>query len=175
MTNPTVHAAVMLFKLWVFPLLIFALPVALFVKIWITEQRPLPLISLLVLITNGCWFVTFNYLQAFTLATVFHGVQYLAIVLIFHVRDQKQRPGNQHGTFVHVAWFYGWSLALGYGLFHCLPWAYRLVGFGVVESMLLVAAAINIHHFIVDAYIWKLGKQDSNRKIVDSAQAPALV
>ena len=172
MANPSVDLLVMYLKKWVFPALIFGLPTILFAKVWVNERRPLPLISLLVLITNGLWFVTFNYLQAFTLATIFHGVQYLAIVLIFHVRDRKQRPENRHGTFYHVAWFYGLSLMLGYGLFHCLPWAYRLAGFGVVESMLLVAAAINLHHFIVDGYIWRLGKQDSNRTIVDSDQTP---
>ena len=175
MAHPSVDGGVMFFKRWIFPLLIFALPVALFFKIWVSDQKPLPLISLLILITNGCWFITFNYLQAFTLATIFHGIQYLSIVLIFHVRDQKQRPTNRYGTLYHVLWFYGVSLVLGYGLFHCLPWAYRLAGFGVVESMLLVAAAINIHHFIVDAYIWKLGKKDSNRTIVDSEQAPVFV
>jgi hypothetical protein len=174
MAHPGVDAVIMFLKGWVFPVLIFGMPVALFVKVWMNEKRPLPLISVLVLITNGCWFITFNYLQAFTLATIFHGIQYLAIVLIFHVRDQKHRPENRHGTLYHVVWFYGVSLLLGYGLFHCLPWAYRLAGFGVVESMLLVAAAINIHHFIVDAYIWKLGRKDSNRKIVDSNQSPAL-
>ena len=176
LAQPTVHGAVMVLKQWLFPLLIFGSPVALFIKIWVAEQKPLPLISLLVLMVNGCWWVIFtDYLQAFTLATIFHGVQYLAIVLIFHVRDQKQRSTNRHGTLYHVLWFYGASLLLGYGLFHCLPWAYRLAGFGVVESMLLVAAAINIHHFIVDAYIWKLGKKDSNRTIVDSDQAPVFV
>jgi hypothetical protein len=29
-----------------------------------------------------------------------------------------------------------------------------------------MAAIINIHHFIVDAYIWRLGRGDSNRTIV---------
>lgn len=176
MAQPTVQGTMMFFKKWFFPLMIFGLPIAVFVRIWVTKQKPLPLISLLVLMVNGCWWVIFtDYLQAFTLATIFHGIQYLAIVLIFHVRDQKQRPTNRHGTLYHVLWFYGVSLVLGYGLFHCLPWAYRLAGFGVVESMLLVAAAINIHHFIVDAYIWKLGKKDSNRTIVDSEQAPVFV
>jgi len=33
----------------------------------------------------------------------------------------------------------------------------------------LVVAVINIHHFIVDAFIWRLKKTDSNRKIVESA------
>ena len=40
-----------------------------------------------------------------------------------------------------------------------------LAGFGLGESMLLVVAVINIHHFIVDRYIWQLRK-DPNYKIV---------
>ena len=42
-----------------------------------------------------------------------------------------------------------------------------LIGFGAVESFLLFGAAINIHHFIVDAFIWKLRKGTDNRRIVD--------
>ena len=68
----------------------------------------------------------------------------------------------------HVAWFYGASLILGYALFSCLPLAYVYAGFGKVESVLLVVAAINIHHFIVDAYIWRLRKDRSNRRVVES-------
>ena len=56
---------------------------------------------------------------------------------------------------------------LSYGLFNVLPHAYVLAGYGMVESMLLVTAAINVHHFIVDAYIWRLKKSDGNRRIVD--------
>lgn len=33
------------------------------------------------------------------------------------------------------------------------PHAFVLAGFGFVESAMLVTAAINAHHFIVDAYI----------------------
>jgi hypothetical protein len=73
---------------------------------------------------------------------------------------------------MHALWFYGASLALGYALFHALPRAFTLAGFGMVESMLLVIAAINVHHFIVDAYIWKLRPGDSNRRVVDAGAAP---
>jgi hypothetical protein len=48
-----------------------------------------------------------------------------------------------------------WSFALGYALFYCWPYAFRMVGFGQAESMLLVIATINVHHFIVDRYIWR--------------------
>ena len=38
-----------------------------------------------------------------------------------------------------------------------------LVGFGLAESVLLVAVAINTHHFIVDAHIWRMGSSGGNR------------
>ena len=50
MAQPTVHGVVMLLKQWLFALLIFGLPIALFIKIWVAVQKPLPLISLLLLV-----------------------------------------------------------------------------------------------------------------------------
>lgn len=143
--------------------------------VWRVRQaydRPLPLISLLCVVTNGIWFFVLAPLEAFVFATIFHGIQYMAIVIIFHVKEQLARPDNRHGATWHVLWFYGASLLLGYALFNCLPLAYVFAGFGRVESVLLVVAAINVHHFIVDAYIWKLERDGGNRKLVE-AVAPA--
>ena len=134
-----------------------------------SKAGAMPLISVLMLVTNAVWWFLLPPLQAFAWATIFHGIQYLAIVIIFHVKDQTARPDNRHGVGYHILWFYGVCLLLGYGLFHCFPLAFVFVGFGRVESLLLVAAVINIHHFFVDGYIWRLKKTDSNRQIVDSA------
>jgi len=147
---------------------VFALPLWL---MWRLSRRPsgaMPMISLLIVLSNAVWWFVLNPLNAFLMATVFHGIQYLAIVIVFHVRDQNARPDNQHSTLWHVLTFYGMCFALGYALFHVAPQAFVLVGFGAVESFLLVGAAINIHHFIVDAYIWKLRKGSTNRQVVDS-------
>jgi hypothetical protein len=145
-----------------------AMPVLLCVKVWRSKSGPMPLISLLVVVSNGIWWFVLSPLHAFVWATIFHGIQYLAIVIIFHVKDQVSRPENRHGPMYHVIWFYAASLLLGYALFNCLPLSFEIVGLGRVESVLLVVAAINIHHFIVDAYIWRLKKTDTNRQIVDS-------
>ncbi|MBP89949.1 MAG: hypothetical protein CMJ64_25115 [Planctomycetaceae bacterium] len=149
----------------------FLLPAFAFYSIARGEGGSLPIISMLLIVTNGIWWYLLPALNAFAWATIFHGIQYLAIVLIFHLRDQMGRAGNRHGAAYHVAWFYLVSFALGYGLFQCLPFAYRWIGFGMLESYLLVSAAINIHHFIVDAYIWRLRGSDSNRRIVDPSLA----
>lgn len=146
-------------------------PVVWFAMVRKRHPQPPPFISLLVILTNAVWFAAFSYLNAFIWSTIFHGIQYLSIVIIFHVRDQTSRPGNRHSAVYHVLWFYLVSVMLGYALFNCWPYGYVLMGFGLAESVLLVVAAINLHHFIVDAYIWKLPKGDSNRAIVDGQPA----
>jgi hypothetical protein len=155
-------------------LLSIAGPLAFFFFTWRSDSGPLPLISLLAVMANAIWFVLFPAIEGVLWVTVFHGVQYLAIVMIFHVREQMARPGNRHGAAWHVARFYSMCLLLGYGLFSCWPWFFRLLGFGYPESLLMVIAAINIHHFVVDAYIWRLRPGDSNRRVVESSElAPA--
>jgi hypothetical protein len=88
-------------------------------------------------------------------------------VTIFHVKDRLKQPDNRHGWAWHTATFYAACLALGYLLFEIWPFAYVLLGFGVAESMLLVAAVINLHHFIVDAFIWKLRQAPNFRIVTD--------
>ncbi len=154
--------------------LALATPPLLFARIWRGPAGPPPLISLLAVVTNGVWFFVLPPLEAFVYATIFHGLQYLAIVIIFHVKDQLAREGNRHGPVHHALRFYGTCLLLGYALFNCLPLAYVLAGFGRIESVMLVVAAINIHHFIVDAFIWKLGRDAGNRRVVEAGvPAPA--
>ena len=157
--------------------LIFAVPIALFLVAGslrlFRRTAPIPLISLLLVVTNGIWWTLFNYLDAFVWATIFHGVQYLGIVTIFHVKDQSRLPTNRHGWLVHSVKFYAMCLVLGYGLFHCWPRAYVLAGYSLAESMPLVIAMINIHHFVVDAYIWRLRKDPNYRNVTDATMEPA--
>src|SRR2546425_2150807 len=136
-------------------ILTFLLPAVLFLMAYRDGRRILPLITLVMMVANGLWWTALDYLDAFVLATIAHGLQYLAIVLVYHVRDQLRSPGNQHGWLHHAASFYGRSLLLGYGLFYCWPWALVWAGAGLAESMLLVVATINVHHFVVDRYIWR--------------------
>lgn len=154
------------------PYLAFAAAAVLFVKVARGVSGTLPIISILMLAANAAWWCLLPQ-DAFVWATIFHGLQYLAIVAIFHVKDQMARKRNRHGPLFHVASFYGMSLLLGYGLFSCLPWGFVLLGFGMVESIALSVAAVNIHHFIVDAFIWRLKKGDSNRAVVESGRPPA--
>ncbi len=153
------------------PVLSFLLPVLIFARMYRSDKGPMPLISLLLIVTNAIWWIIFDYQSAFIWATVFHGIQYLVIMVIFHVRDTVKAGRTTMRPFFEGLKFYWASVTLGYLLFQCWPYFYIAAGFGMAESMLLVIAVINIHHFIVDAYIWKL-KKDPNYEIVVSGPAP---
>lgn len=175
MHHSVVHAVLTILNTALPWLAVLALT-ALIWNIWRSSSGPIPIISVMMLVSNGAWFFILGPLQAFAYATIFHGLQYLAIVIIFHVMEQKARASDHHSTLYHVLWFYAICLLIGYGLFNCMPLAYVWAGFGTVESVLLVAAMINIHHFIVDGYIWRLKKSDTNRGIVESTPStPASI
>jgi hypothetical protein len=126
----------------------------------------LPLLPLALMLSNATWWSLFAYWDALVWATVLHGLQYLGIMAIFHAEEQVQRPDNRHGRGYHVAGLLLVCVALGYGLFQCWPRFYMWAGYGKVESMFMVIAAINIHHFIVDAYIWKIRKDPNVRTVM---------
>ena len=93
--------------------------------------------------------------------------------MVFHVKEQMAQPGNQRGVAYHVLSFYGASLLLGYALFNCLPWGFDFLGFGLLQSVALVVVVVNIHHFIVDAFIWRLRPGGANRQIAEARHASA--
>jgi hypothetical protein len=165
--------ATLRFLAQVLPWAAVAAVVLVYLKIALGTSGPLPLISVMTLASNGVWWLVLDPMGAFTWATIFHGLQYLSIATIFHVKDRLAQPENRHGRLYHVAWFYGVCFLLGYGLFYCLPWAYVWGGFGLLESVALVVAAVNIHHFVVDAFIWRMKKGDGNRQIVEAAEPAA--
>jgi hypothetical protein len=126
--------------------------------LWVALARrgkTLPLTSGLALLMNGIWWYFLPAMEAFVWATFFHAAQYMAIVLVFHLRDQDEISGARRAR--SAIGFYALCIGLGYGLFNCLPQAYAWAGFTTTESLLLVISAVALHHFIVDGFIWKLG------------------
>jgi hypothetical protein len=165
-TVPGVMVALQFIKL-LLAVLVFVAPVVLYWQFWRTKGGPLPVIVACLLLSNGLWWTTLSFSQAFVVATIGHAVQYMAIMLIYHVREQMREPGNRHGWATHAALFYGKCVLLGYALFNCWPWVFVWAGAGFAESMLMVIAVINIHHFIVDAYIWRLRVPQNQKALAD--------
>ena len=151
--------------------LTFLAPAVLFAKVFYGRKQFLPLISIVMMVSNGSWWIALDYVNAFVVATIAHGLQYLAIVLVYHVREQLREPTNQRSGIYHATSFYLKCLVLGYGLFYCWPYAFVWTGAGLAESILLVTAIINIHHFIVDAYIWRLRSPDNAKTMVEITPA----
>jgi hypothetical protein len=67
----------------------------------VAPRQSLPLISLVVIVSNAIWWTPLQLLQRLRLGDVFHGLQYLAIVSIFHVKDQARVP-ECPGWFFHT-------------------------------------------------------------------------
>jgi hypothetical protein len=147
--------------------LVFATPVALLVAVHRRSSVGLPFISFLLMFTNGIWWAAFDYLGAIVWATIFHGVQYLAIVIIFHLRDHPPHRTGRAAWLLPSLKFYAICLLLAYALFEVWPYFYTLAGFSFAESVLLCVAVINIHHFIVDGGIWRVRRDPGNRRLVE--------
>jgi hypothetical protein len=157
----------------VLTVLIFGAPLLLWWRIRAKKKQLLPLIIPTMLFANGLWWTSLNFLDAFVVATIGHGFQYLAIMLVYHVREKTREPGNTHGPLYHAGIFYAKCLALGYALFNCWPFFFVWAGAGYAESMLMVIATINLHHFIVDAYIWRL-RIPANQQALTEQPSPAV-
>lgn len=140
--------------------IVFLLPIAF---AFVGRQR-LPLMSLLLVLVNTSWLVSFSYFDAAVWATVAHSVQYLLIVAFVHARDCSASPGSKRSPRYHMTCFYLLSILLGLFLFFAVPLVLWTAGgwFGqhwdAMECFLMVVVAINLHHFIVDGYIWHSGK-----------------
>jgi hypothetical protein len=139
---------------------VLALPFSLFWLMQRTRARPLPVICLLILVTNGIWWLTTDYLSAFWWATALHSLQYLAIAMIQFVKERMAADhralGRFHRPAFHALWFYGLSFALGGGLFFVVPaLVYVPLGFDAAQSFWIMAVVINLHHFIVDGFVWR--------------------
>lgn len=157
---------------FVLKVLTFIAPPVVAVRLLLRGRQGLPLISWLIIFTNGIWWMVLPFFHAFLWATIFHGLQYLAIVTIFHTKDQMGRPTNRHSPRYHVLWFYAVCVVFGYLIFQVWPYAYVFSGSGMAEAVLTTTAVINIHHFVVDRYIWRLRK-DPNYEIVVSTTRSA--
>lgn len=170
--HATVIAARALGRAVLLPIML-ASPIAL--SLWIRRRsgRALPLISLSIMYTNALWWTFFLLNDAFAWAALSHGIQYIAIVTLFHVKDATATEGNQHGRLYHALTFYAACAALGYALFKLWPMAYAAVSIRfdtpVVDRR--IALIINIHHFLVDGYIWKLRGDKNLTHVVDQPLA----
>jgi hypothetical protein len=137
------------------------------------REQPVPAIVGVLLLSNAVWLIFAGYQGVFavSLVTVFHGLQYLAILGVFHVRERLDETGG--AWWRHAAAFYAICLVLGYLLFQVWPVGLAFFGASYAESAILAAAVINIHHFLVDGFIWKLRNDRNYAVVTQGAALPA--
>lgn len=151
------------------------LPFSLFWQLHRWRGRNVPLIVLLLQVSNGIWWLIADYPSAFWWATAFHSIQYLIIVVATHVDEQMATDnvalGRWHRPWFHGAWFYGLSFVVAGFIFFALPMvAYVPFGFAASESILMMVVIINLHHFIVDSFIWK--RRPARPALAHSVETP---
>ena len=121
----------------------------------------LPVVALVLVLVNALWLTAFSLFDAVVWATVAHSVQYLFIVSYAHSKDAAAASGGQRIERRPMLQFYLLSVLTGPILFIALPMLIAAAGlaFGqqwdLLHVYLMVVAALNLHHFIVDGYIWK--------------------
>jgi tetratricopeptide (TPR) repeat protein len=146
-----------------------------------TLLAPLTMLS-----TQALWFVVpvaINWLSALDtpqtryssgMLAVMHSAQYLWITRYFAKRDAEQAAHAGGWS----AWRYWTTLvAGGIALFLPVPW---LASYGwhvdFTASVFIVAAIVNLHHFMIDGVVWKLRNPRVGRVLVHAdgaATAPA--
>ena len=123
----------------------------------------LPVMALVLVLVNALWLSAFTFIDAVVWATVAHSVQYLFVVSHAHAKDRARRSRTPSATPARgqMVAFYAISMAVGAGLFFGVPMLIHQASplFGqpwtLAECYVMVVAAINLHHFIVDGYIWR--------------------
>lgn len=136
----------------------FLLPVSLFWQLHRMRGRNVPLISLVLQVTNGIWWLGTDYLSAWWWTAMFHSIQYLIVVVDRHVADQMARTdrrGPLHRPVFYAAGFYGVSFVIAVVIFFVVPLGYVGLGFNATQSFVMMTMVINLHHFIVDGFIWR--------------------
>ena len=136
----------------------------------------LPVVALALVLVNALWLTAFTLFDAVVWATIAHSIQYLLVVVLAHAKGEKGASpvGAQRDPGVRMGAFYGVSIALGMVLFLAGPLLIHTSAslFGVIwpisQCYLMLVAALNLHHFIVDGYIWR-----SPKKLSASAPVPA--
>jgi len=124
------------------------------------SKRRIPATVWLPWIATYSWYVMVDvYPQAFFLLQIFHALQYL----MFPARVEM----NEHRTTqmpMHMLIYYGILVVVGYLAFEWTTLLERIDLANQTGTMVLLGTAtmmcINIHHYFIDAVIWKIREPD---------------
>jgi hypothetical protein len=119
-----------------------------------------PPIVLLPAVTHFIWFVPGASLKSFWIVIpFFHSLQYLLIALVMQLKVRIDVAGKERSWRRVGAEARRWgsrNILGGMLLFIGLPAAFSWLPLPLMTTAGILAAAVNIHHFLVDGVIWKL-------------------
>lgn len=131
------------------------------------QKRILPWVALVPLLSHYIWFLTdFEIFSFQTVVPIFHGLQYLLLAWSVEAHEKKSVHKSRWKT--SSIWA-GANVILAGILMYVLPnflgqWAMNFTAFSTI-----LFSAIQAHHFIIDAYIWK-SNGDSNHSMFTAGQ-----
>src|SRR3989440_2197435 len=155
-----------------FALLVSAVFLANFIRMWTSGKRPSPVKLVLLITSISFWWycnnIVASVLVGIALFEVFHDVQYLSLVWIYNrkrvetdssiggfMRFVFRRSGSLIGLYVGLVLAYG---ALGYFKSH--------IGIDTVKRVLTgVVTASALLHFYYDGFIWKVREKSTRQSL----------
>jgi hypothetical protein len=148
--------------------------------LWRLRQRGAPMSGLMavgmLLLTSLVWFalpalleVGSTLVYASGAAALLHCAQYLWITFFVEGRlafvQQRRFDGLGWGATV---------VGLGVVMFTLGPWiASKAFGYDLIVSLLIVQSVVNLHHFVVDAFVWKLRDPALSRPLFSGRELAA--
>lgn len=132
-------------------------------KWWVNHKKRFPVIILVPAISQFIWFQLGSKSSAFNLfVPFFHSVQYLFIVYFMSLKDEDGKHPDFNRSFKVSKFTLKWVCTQFIGgvfLFHLLPYSFTLFGLSSDFVQGTVLVVVQIHHFFVDAVIWKIKKR----------------
>lgn len=123
-------------------------------------RRPPPLMLFVPATAQYVWFIPGASLLAFReLVPAFHSLQYLLVAWSMDLHERFARGDVEPGRTFVLSRSWRWAAANVFGgaaLFWALPRGAIRLGADPAVAIGVLAAAVQVHHFLVDGVIWKL-------------------
>jgi len=174
-----VHLPMFHFPLWMYLTALFFLVIGVGVYVAMSfmlasQNKKIPLIVHIVVLTQLIWFTVGMRLELFTLLVpLFHCLQYLLITTYFRFQElvrSGQMPSMSGLAFFKSGYFWKYYVMLvvfGLVFFNGIPQLLTFLKVSKGEfAYAIIYSFINLHHFLLDGEIWKLRKPDVGKALL---------
>jgi hypothetical protein len=115
---------------------------------------------------------TANAMVWFYVPVFFHGSQYLAVCLAYHIKENNLPAWQSSRDVVSLFLkreslnYLGLAVLVGAFLYVVIPSIFQQLGFDYALVGGVVLGVVNYHHFITDAAIWKLNDSETRKLLL---------